>query len=196
MKIHNNKLAKVYVIILSPLLFFRFLPHVFFYYTSRNRDKIKLDLDTETSLYGVSRFKFLWALKFDPYFVSLFYYRIGWTRAFICSLTKRDNSTLDISTDNMGSIIMRHPFATIINAKSIGENFTFRNNTTIGNINDNNDLRPVIGNNVTLGANVIIFGDITIGDNVIVGAGTVINKDVPSNCVVVGNPFRIVRMLK
>lgn len=196
MKVHNNNLAKCYVYVLAPILCMRFLPHLFFYATSKNRKKIKVDIETEASQFGIKYLRFIWALKFDPYFVSLFYYRIGWTRAFICSLTKRDNSTLDISTDNMGSIIMRHPFATIINAKSIGENFTFRNNTTIGNINDNNDLRPVIGNNVTLGANVIIFGDITIGDNVIVGAGTVINKDVPSNCVVVGNPFRIVRMLK
>ena len=90
---------------------------------------------------------------------------------------------------------MLHPFATILNAKSIGDNFTFRNNTTIGNINDDNSKRPVIGKNVTLGANVTIFGDVTIGDNVVVGAGTVINKDIPSHSVVVGNPFRIINEL-
>ena len=31
----------------------------------------------------------------------------------------------------------------------------------------------------------------TIGENVIIGAGTVVVKDVPDNCVVVGNPMRI-----
>lgn len=196
MIVHNNKLTKLYVCIFSPFLIVRFLPHLIFYILSPNKDIIKCDLITESAQYGIKNFRFLWALKFDPYFVSLFYYRIGWTRAFICSLTKRDISTLKLSSTKMGSVVMRHPFATTIGAKYIGDNFTFRNNTTIGNINDNNDLRPVIGNNVTLGANVIIFGDITIGDNVTVGAGTVINKDVPSNCVVVGNPFRIVRMLK
>jgi serine O-acetyltransferase len=87
---------------------------------------------------------------------------------------------------------MYHPFSSVINAESIGDNFEFRNNTTIGNIYNNNSLRPRIGNNVILGANVVIFGDIEIGDNVVVGAGTVVNKNIPSNCIVVGNPFRII----
>ena len=195
MKVHNNKLAKLYVLVTSPLLCVRFLPHIFFYATSKNRSQIHADLFSEAKNYGVYHFRFLWALKFDPYFASLFYYRIGWTRAFLCSLTKSDVSTLDISCDDLGTVNMMHPFATILNAKSIGDNFTFRNNTTIGNINDDNSKRPIIGSNVTLGANVTIFGDITIGDNVIVGAGTVINKDVPANSVVVGNPFRIIRTL-
>jgi acetyltransferase-like isoleucine patch superfamily enzyme len=34
---------------------------------------------------------------------------------------------------------------------------------------------------------------ITIGDEVIVGAGAVVTKDVPSNCIVAGNPARIIR---
>ena len=195
MKVHNNILAKVYVAIISPLLCVRFLPHIIFYATSKSRNQIRIDLCAEAKNYGIRHFRFLWALKFDPYFVSLFYYRIGWTRAFLCSLTRRDVSTLDISCDNLGSVSMMHPFATILNAKSIGDNFTFRNNTIIGNIHEDNSKRPTIGSNVTLGANVTIFGDITIGDNVIVGAGTVINKDVPSNSVVVGNPFRIIKDL-
>lgn len=33
----------------------------------------------------------------------------------------------------------------------------------------------------------------TIGDNVVIGANSLINKDVPDNCVVVGNPQRVVR---
>ena len=32
-----------------------------------------------------------------------------------------------------------------------------------------------------------------IGDEVIVGAGAVVTKDVPSNCVVAGNPAKIIR---
>ena len=55
-----------------------------------------------------------------------------------------------------------------------------------------NDLLPSIGDNVSLGANVNILGDITIGDNVVIGAGSVVVKDVPSNCVVAGNPAKII----
>lgn len=47
--------------------------------------------------------------------------------------------------------------------------------------------------NTFIGASVIIIGDIHIGNNVIVGAGTVITKDVPDNCTVVGNPMRILK---
>ena len=34
---------------------------------------------------------------------------------------------------------------------------------------------------------------IKIGDNVIVGSGAVVTRDVPSNCIVAGNPARIIR---
>lgn len=104
-----------------------------------------------------------------------------------------DNSSFTIICEELKSITMYHPFATIINAKRIGENFVVRNSTTIGNINNNNDLRPIIGDNVELGANVVVIGKITIGNNVTIGAGTIINKDVPDNAIVVGNPMRIVR---
>lgn len=155
------------------------------------------DLKKEIEQYHIS-FKFkilnlLWALQFDPYFLSLFYYRIGPSKATLCRLLKKDNSTFSIICDKLGSVTMFHPFATIINAKEIGNNLTIRNGTTIGNIHNNNNLRPIIGRNVEIGANVSIIGNIHIGNNVVIGAGAVINKDVPDNAVVVGNPFRIIR---
>lgn len=76
----------------------------------------------------------------------------------------------------------------------IGDNCTLRNATTIGHKKqaDGTFSRcPRIGNNVDIGANVVIIGDIEIGDNVIIGAGTVVTKSIPANCVVVGNPARI-----
>ena len=49
-----------------------------------------------------------------------------------------------------------------------------------------------IGNNVFIGMNTTILKGVHIGDNVIVGAGSLINKDIPDNCVVAGNPVKIV----
>ena len=46
---------------------------------------------------------------------------------------------------------------------------------------------PRIGNNVFIGANAVVVGDITIGDHVVIGAGAVVTKSVPSHCTVVGN---------
>jgi galactoside O-acetyltransferase len=54
--------------------------------------------------------------------------------------------------------------------------------------------KPVyIGNNVFLGANVVVLKGVRIGDNAVVGAGSVVVKDVPSNVIACGNPARIVR---
>ena len=51
----------------------------------------------------------------------------------------------------------------------------------------------VIGKRCFIGANAIIMCGVTIGDNVIVGGGSVVTKDVPSGCIVAGNPARIIR---
>ncbi len=78
----------------------------------------------------------------------------------------------------------------VIIAKEVGNFFSVRQYTTVGKANG--DACPRIGNNVTLGANVTIIGDIVIGDNCIIGAGSVVVKDVLANSVVVGNPGRVI----
>lgn len=56
--------------------------------------------------------------------------------------------------------------------------------------------KPIkIGNNVWLGANVSVLPGVTIGDNTIIGAGSVVNKDIPSNVIAVGNPCRVIRQI-
>lgn len=50
-----------------------------------------------------------------------------------------------------------------------------------------------VGNNVWIGANVSVLPGVTIGDNTIIGAGSVVNKDIPSNVIAVGNPCHIMR---
>lgn len=49
-----------------------------------------------------------------------------------------------------------------------------------------------IGNNVFVGADTIILPGVKIGNDVIIGAGSVIAKDIPDNCVSVGNPAKII----
>jgi acetyltransferase-like isoleucine patch superfamily enzyme len=52
-----------------------------------------------------------------------------------------------------------------------------------------------IESNVRIGSNATIL-PVTIGKNSIVGAGSVVTKDVPPNCVVAGNPARVIRELQ
>ena len=54
--------------------------------------------------------------------------------------------------------------------------------------------KPIkVGNNVWFGGNVCVLPGVTIGDNVVIGAGSVVNKDIPSNVVAVGNPCKVVK---
>lgn len=50
-----------------------------------------------------------------------------------------------------------------------------------------------IGSNCFLASRSIILPGVHIGDDVIVGAGAIVTKDVPSHCIVAGNPARIIR---
>lgn len=52
-----------------------------------------------------------------------------------------------------------------------------------------------VGNDVRIGTNVTLL-PIKIGNNSIIGAGAVVTKDVPDNCVVAGNPAKIIKKLK
>lgn len=50
-----------------------------------------------------------------------------------------------------------------------------------------------VSSNVMIGAGAIILPRITIGEGAIIGAGTVVTRDVPAECVVIGNPGKIIR---
>ncbi len=50
-----------------------------------------------------------------------------------------------------------------------------------------------VGDNCFIGGGARILPGIRIGNNCIVGAGSVVTKDVPDNCIVAGNPARIIR---
>lgn len=137
-------------------------------------------------------------LVYEKPYRNLFYYRIGSKRAFFLKLLLPLYKYFIISAKELdgGAFVLNHPYASIINARKIGKNFTICQCTTIGNKqHGRNDNIPTIGDNVMIGANVVILGKITIGNNVIVAAGSVVIHDVPDNCMIAGNPAVIKKRL-
>lgn len=52
---------------------------------------------------------------------------------------------------------------------------------------------PTIGKNVVIGAGAKILGNITVEDHVRIGAGSVVMRNVPAGCTVVGIPGKVVK---
>ena len=52
-----------------------------------------------------------------------------------------------------------------------------------------------IGDNVWIGGSVTICPGVKIGNGVTIGAGSVVVKDIPDNCVAVGNPAKVIKKL-
>lgn len=55
---------------------------------------------------------------------------------------------------------------------------------------------PTIGNNVVVGTNAIVLGDIEIGDNCKIGAGSVVTKPAPPGSTIVGIPGKTLESIK
>lgn len=90
-----------------------------------------------------------------------------------------------------------HTQGIVIGARSIGSNALIYHQVTLGA--KNMDMaydpmqRPLVGDNVVLGAGAKVLGGITIGDNSIIGANAVVTHDIPANVVAGGIPARVLK---
>ena len=75
----------------------------------------------------------------------------------------------------------------------VGDDVTMYQGVTLGGTGKQHGKRhPTICNNVFIGNNANILGNVTVGENSRVGAGSVVLGDVPPNSTVVGVPAHIV----
>jgi serine O-acetyltransferase len=75
----------------------------------------------------------------------------------------------------------------------IGDNVTLYQGVTLGGTSLQHGKRhPTIRDGVTVGVNAAVLGAVTVGEGAKIGAGSIVVKDVPPRCTVVGIPGRVV----
>lgn len=87
-----------------------------------------------------------------------------------------------------------HPVGVVIGASQIGSSVTILQGVTIGakelDISFNDDLRPVLGSNIVVGAGAKILGSIKVSDCCTIGANAVVICDTQGGSTYVGIPAR------
>ena len=91
-------------------------------------------------------------------------------------------------------VFIDHGMGVVIGETAIvGDNCLIYQGVTLGGTGKETGKRhPTLGENVVVGGGAKVLGNIQIGNNVRIGAGSVLLRDVPSNCTVVGVPGRVV----
>lgn len=102
---------------------------------------------------------------------------------------------LEISPDAIigKGLYLGHPYNITVGAGVIlGNNVNLHKGCTIGRENRGKRAgTPTIGNQVSVGINSTVIGNIRIGDDVMIAPNSFVNFDVPDHSVVVGNPGEI-----
>lgn len=188
-------------IIRQHLSCFRFIPADIIYLTSREKAIIDADLERnldETPYHRTCIGALNFCLLFEKPFRNVFYYRMKHSLILrnISRVLLKPLDTIEINGEIDEGFRIYHNYA-VIHPQKAGRNLTVGHGVTIGKgspkSSDDGFLNPIIGHNVTIMTNAIVFGGIKIGNDTTIGAGAVITKDVPDNCVVVGNPAYIIR---
>ncbi len=92
-------------------------------------------------------------------------------------------------------LFIDHGSGVIIGETAIlGNNITLYQGVTLGGTGKETGKRhPTLEDNVMVSAGAKVIGSFTVGENSKIGAGSVVVKEVPPNCTVVGVPGRIVK---
>lgn len=94
-------------------------------------------------------------------------------------------------------LFLPHTHGTVIGAEEIGSNAVIYQGVTLGakdlDFSYDAEHRPVVGDNVLIGAGAKVLGGVSIGHGVSIAANAVVLKSMPDNVVVAGIPASVVR---
>lgn len=90
-------------------------------------------------------------------------------------------------------VFIDHGMGVVIGETAIvGDGTIIYQDVTLGGTGKETGKRhPTLGRNVIVGAGAKVLGNISIGDNARIGAASVVLRNVPSDCTVIGIPGRI-----
>lgn len=93
-------------------------------------------------------------------------------------------------------LVIDHGTGIVIGATAeIGDDCLLYQGVTLGGTGAAREKRhPTLGNNVMVGCGAKVLGPFKVGDNVKIAANSVVLREVPDNCTVVGIPGHIVRV--
>ena len=127
-------------------------------------------------------------LSEDKTFRNVIYYRMR-RREKLLSVSKwvlPPVKAVEIYGEIDGGLLLSH-YHMVVHPKKAGKNLSVGPGVVLGK---NNGQYPTFGDNVSIGANATVIGDITIGDNTVICPGAVVTKSLPSGGVYSGNPAR------
>lgn len=126
--------------------------------------------------------------------------RLFWLLARLLHRWMQVKAGMDLpSTIRAGpGLLIVHGWGLVVNKDcQIGSNVTLFNGVVLGRkdtitATKRESVYPIVENDVWIGSHAVILG-VRVGEGAIVGPSSVVTKDVPSHCVVVGNPAKILR---
>lgn len=169
-----------------------------FLLTRAQSEVIKADYDNNSKVIGYKNFCILNLSELlstkksfrNVYFFRLREYGMNSWLIKIGKLIYRPLDSIYVYGKFGPGLRLNHDYMTVRVDKA-GNDFVVQQGVTIAGLKG--DCAPRFGDDVYIGANALVLGEVNCGNHVNIGAGTlIINMNIPDNCTVVGNPPRII----